>query len=344
MDSFVNGTPKITVIMPVYNCELYIQEAVESILNQSFTDFEFLIIDDASTDQTVSILKKYCDSRIKLIEKPLNTGYANSLNYGLKIANGEYIARMDGDDISYPQRFAKQVSFLDDNPEFVLCGTFYKIIGDDTNFNIPENHNEIKLALLKANCIAHPTVLIRKKTLDDFSIIYDVSNETAEDYDMWVRLLQIGKLYNIQEVLLKYRIHATSVSRKRAEDQEKIAIRVKLKLLSYLDVKLEKTEQEVLKSCFKKQVPINFNEIQIFRYIKQKLILSNTDNFFEPIGFLSFLRDFEADILRKCFLRQKSYSPKVYLEYLNIKYKSNIRLSFIEEFRLLIKAIIFWKV
>ena len=97
--------PTITVLMPVYNCALYINEAMDSILSQTFDDFEFLIIDDASTDDTVSIIKSYNDPRIQLVEKPVNTGYTNSLNYGLSIANGKYIARMDGDDISLPERF-----------------------------------------------------------------------------------------------------------------------------------------------------------------------------------------------------------------------------------------------
>jgi glycosyltransferase involved in cell wall biosynthesis len=104
-----------------------VQTAIESILNQSYTDFEFIIIDDASTDTTVTIIKSYHDSRIQLIEKSINSGYTNSLNSGLKIANGKYIARMDGDDISFPQRFAKQIAFLEGNPEVVVCGTSYTI-------------------------------------------------------------------------------------------------------------------------------------------------------------------------------------------------------------------------
>ncbi len=123
--------PRITVIMPVYNCELYIKEAIDSILNQTFTDFEFLIIDDASTDKTVSIIKEYKDFRIQLIEKEGNKGISDSLNYGLKVAKGEYIARMDGDDISLPERFVKQVTFLDSNPDVILCGSNFGIIGTE---------------------------------------------------------------------------------------------------------------------------------------------------------------------------------------------------------------------
>ena len=120
--------PKISVLMPVYNCELYVQEAIDSILNQTFIDFELLIIDDCSTDKTVEIINNYADKRIKLTTKPHNTGLTNSLNYGLSIAQGQYIARMDGDDVSVLDRFEKQVKFLDTNPDIILCGTWYQLM------------------------------------------------------------------------------------------------------------------------------------------------------------------------------------------------------------------------
>jgi glycosyltransferase involved in cell wall biosynthesis len=211
--------------MPVYNCELYVQEAVDSILNQSFTDFEFLILDDASTDQTVSIIKKYNDPRIQLIEKPSNSGYTNSLNYGLTIAKGKYIARMDGDDISFSGRFAKQVAYMEAHPEVVVCGTSYKIVGNNKHIDIPKNNDAIKLNLLKGNCICHPSVMIRKKVLDEFSVIYDTSKEPAEDYDMWVRLLSFGKLHNLQDVLLEYRIYNTQVSKKGLRSRKKMILK-----------------------------------------------------------------------------------------------------------------------
>lgn len=168
MDTIVKNTPTITVLMPVFNCELYIKDAVDSILNQTYNNFEFLIIDDASTDETVSIIKAYTDSRIKLIEKPINTGLTNSLNQGLKLAKGKYIARMDGDDISLPERFEKQITFLEKNPEVVLCGSWFNVIGSELVIKTPENYEDIKLALLKGNCIAHPSVMMRNKFLINF--------------------------------------------------------------------------------------------------------------------------------------------------------------------------------
>lgn len=343
MDSSRNTTPKITVLLPVYNCELYVQIAVESILNQSYTHFELLIIDDASTDATVSIIKKLNDSRIQLIEKSVNSGYTHSLNYGLQIAKGEYIARMDGDDISFPERFAKQITYLEANPDVVVCGTTYKIVGNEKQIRLPENHEAIKIGLLWGNCISHPSVMIRKKTVDDFSITYDTSKEPAEDYDMWVRLLSIGKLHNLQEVLLEYRLYANQVSRKRAETQKDNDVKIKFQLLHYLNIKWDDQECAFLERNFRKTDPIYFKDIKIFKQIQKKMSVANTAGFFESKRFNKYLIDLEADVLRKCFLKQKRYSPLMYFEYLMAKYKWKAQLTTKQEIKLGVKSLVFWK-
>lgn len=343
MDSSLSASPKITVLLPVYNCELYVQTAVESILNQTFTDFEFLIIDDASTDATVSILKKFDDSRIQLIQKPVNSGYTNSLNYGLQLAKGEYIARMDGDDISYPQRFAQQIAFLDAHPEVVVCGTTYKIVGNDKQILLPEKNESIKIGLLWGNCISHPSVMIRKKVLDDYAIAYDTSKEPAEDYDMWVRLLSLGQLHNLKEVLLEYRIYGNQVSSKRAEEQKKNDVQVKFNMFQYLEVQWDEAEHEFLERQFRKTERIQFQDLKIVKQIQKKLANANANGFFEPQMFRQYLADLEADVLRKCFLKQKRYSPTMYMEYLHTKYKWKVTLTAQQECKLLLKSLVFWK-
>ena len=335
--------PKITVLLPVYNCELYVKIAVDSILNQTFTDFEFLIIDDASTDSTVSILKKIDDSRIQLIEKPVNSGYTNSLNYGLELAKGKYIARMDGDDISYPERFAKQIAYLETHPEVIVCGTTYKIIGNDKRITLPINHEDIKIGLLWGNCISHPTVMIRKKILEDFSIQYDTSREPAEDYSIWVRLCSLGELHNLKEVLLDYRLYGNQVSRKRADEQKKNDIAAKLQLLQYLEVQWNNHEYEFLERQFSKTEVITFKDLKIFKQIQKKLEIANTAGFFETKKFSQYLIELEADVLRKCFLKQKRYSPLMYFEYLLVKYQWKAKLTLNQELKLGLKSFIFWK-
>jgi glycosyltransferase involved in cell wall biosynthesis len=225
------SNPKITVLMPVYNCELYIQEAVDSILKQTFTDFEFLIIDDASTDNTVAIIKTYNDPRIQLIQKPQNSGYTNSLNYGLGVAKGEYIARMDGDDVSLPERFAKQVAFLDTNPDVVLCGTLYQIIGTNKICDHPLTHETIKVKLISGCYIAHPTVMFRKNVFESNKLEYDPKMEPAEDYELWSRLVFLGEIANIGEVLLHYRVHSQQTSIIRGTRQKKVSREIRIRML-----------------------------------------------------------------------------------------------------------------
>lgn len=341
MDSIIKN-PKITVLMPVYNCELYIKQAIDSILNQTFLDFEFIIIDDASTDETLSIIKSYHDSRIKLIEKPLNTGYTNSLNYGLSIAKGEYIARMDGDDISFPERFEKQIDFLDKNPDVVVCGSFFKVIGTDKVYAVCENHEEIKLAMLQDCPMGHPTVMMRKKIFREYDLVYDRSKEPAEDYDLWTRLLFCGKLHNLQEVLLNYRMHNSQVSTKRNNEQRQAAIEIKLNLLNYLNFEKNNESRNVLKKIIQRDV-LSFEEMQQFPDLKNKLILANEISFFENQGFEMYLLSLKNNIFKDYFLKREKYSPIVYFQYLKIKKEWKNKLVVFHEVKLFIKSMIYYK-
>lgn len=340
MNDFVN--PKITVLMPVYNCELYIQEAIDSILNQTFTDFEFLIIDDASTDKTIDIIKRYNDSRIKLIIKPINTGYTNSLNYGLKIAKGEYIARMDGDDISLPERFAKQVKLLDQNIDIVVCGTLFSIIGANNIITVPQSHEDIKLAMLKDCCIAHPTVMIRKHCLDKFDLIYDVNKEPAEDYDLWTRLLPIAKLHNLQEILLDYRVHTSQVSQKRNDQQRNVALEIKVNLLNNLSFEKKKGSQNLLRKVISNEESFHFDELKQFQYLKNNMLTANSQCFFDQKGFEKYLFDIEDTLFKSYFLRRDKYSPSIYFQYRKIKTEWKSRLLPIDEIKLAMKSLIFY--
>lgn len=344
MDKIVKANPKITVLMPVYNCELYIKEAIESVLNQSYSDFELLIIDDASTDKTLSIIKTYVDSRIQLIEKPLNTGYTNSLNLGLELAKGTYIARMDGDDISMPERFEKQEAFLDANREVVLCGALFNVIGSDLVVKLPEHHDEIKLGLLRGNCMAHPSVMIRKQILDEFSIVYDLSKEPAEDFDLWVRLLSFGKLYNLQEVLLNYRVHTTQVSQQRAITQIQSALESRLQMLKYLNCTFDSKESDLLKKIMEENILVTFDEVKDFFVLKGKMVLANSNNFFDVKGFNNYLNGIENKLIKKYFFNREKFSPIIYIQYLKIKSRLEMKIKTILELKLMMKSIFFYKV
>lgn len=214
--------PKVSVIMPVYNGERFLRESIESVLNQSFPDFEFIIINDGSKDNSLNIIKEYGnkDNRIKIIDQE-NTGIVGALNNALKISKGEFIARMDADDISEKERLEKQYDFLQKEKAY-LCGTWAKIIDENgretgQKFNYPKKKwLQNKFYLIRGNPFIHPSVLFSKKIYDrekdDQGNLYR-NFKHVEDYELWSRLVPKYRSVNIDEYLLKYRIHDNQITR-----------------------------------------------------------------------------------------------------------------------------------
>jgi glycosyltransferase involved in cell wall biosynthesis len=208
---------KISIIMSCYNASRWLAEAIESVLFQTFKDFEFIIIDDGSTDETVDIIKRYAktDSRIKIIKKT-NTGLADSLNVGIDQAKGEWIARIDADDICMPNRFEKQINFLKINPSVVLLGCGCLEIEEDGNFikkhKYPKRHRALvtNLEQLKA-FFPHSSVLYRADIVRELGG-YNPRCYMCEDRDLWLRLGEVGRIASFPELLIKLRKHKTSLS------------------------------------------------------------------------------------------------------------------------------------
>jgi len=228
----VRSVPPITVVMPVYNCERYVAEAVESILAQTFRDFEVLIIDDGSTDGSRVILERYAerDRRIRLVSRP-NTGIVGALNEGLAMARGELIARMDADDIALPERFERQVAYLREHPEVVCLGSVVQNIDEAGRFLFEEHHamdhEEIEEIALRGYCpLAHPSMMMRREAVLAING-YDPELALAEDTDLVLRLGERGKLVNLPQILQKYRWHDQSISAKKLAlqlDRAKLAV------------------------------------------------------------------------------------------------------------------------
>ncbi|MDO4225228.1 MAG: glycosyltransferase [Bergeyella zoohelcum] len=206
--------------MSVYNAGQYLGQAIESILRQSFSDFEFIIIEDCSTDDSLRVIQHYAaqDRRIKLIQKPENKrmkGFIENLNLGLKYAKGKYIARMDADDISHPDRFEKQVKFLDENPETFMVGSAINFIDENNEFiktlkALPDNE-AIQKQMPKKIAMYHPAIMFRNEP----NIAYRDKIYYCEDYDLYLRLMLEGKKFaNFEEALLDYRLLNSSISRK----------------------------------------------------------------------------------------------------------------------------------
>ena len=199
---------KISVLMPVYNKEKYLKESIESILNQTFTDFEFIILDDGSTDNSAEIVESYRDLRIKFY-KSEKKGIVKQLNFGISTAKTQIIARMDADDIAELNRFQEQFDYIQKNPEVSVVGSNVLLIDEKAKVIFkkvyPENHRDIEYAMPVENSMCHPTVMMRKEVFDNVGL-YKESHTNAEDYELFLNLLLHGrKFYNIQKLLLSYR-------------------------------------------------------------------------------------------------------------------------------------------
>jgi len=216
--------PKVTVLMSVYNGEGYLREAIDSVLSQTYSDFEFLIIDDGSTDGSVDIIRSYLDPRIRLIENEKNIGLTRSLNKGLKLSRGEYIARMDGDDIALPERLEKQVHFLNEHVNVGLVGgsdITINGVGDEIGFRKKlTNNGALKQGLLAGdNQFCHPSSMFRKECIEKVGP-YREEFKMAQDYDLWLRIAEEFELANIEEALCKHRIIPDSISTSKQSQQE----------------------------------------------------------------------------------------------------------------------------
>jgi glycosyltransferase involved in cell wall biosynthesis len=206
--------PLVSVIMPVYNAERFVGDALKSILNQTYTKFESIIIDDGSKDESLAIIKKYADPRIRLIALAQNQGIVHALNTGLKAAQGKYIARMDADDVSMPSRLAMQVAFMEKHPEVGLLGTQHMAIQGRARL-FPTNHHVLVWYMLNACPFVHPSVMLRVDVLKQHQLQYDKAFEFAEDLELWTRMCRVTQVANLPQSLIKYRYHFATHQRNK---------------------------------------------------------------------------------------------------------------------------------
>ncbi len=206
--------PLVSVIMPVFNGEKYLREALDSILHQSLSDFEFIIVDDASTDGSAAILDEFGrgSGSIRMDRNAENLGLPGTLNRLLELAAGEFIARMDQDDVSRPGRLERQVQFMQSHPEVGVCGCWAEIIGARAGnvWKFPCRHDEIYARMLFQNALVHSSVMLRASSLRRHSLSYDAGKVSIEDYDLWSRALPWMRFANLPEPLLLYRLHGAN--------------------------------------------------------------------------------------------------------------------------------------
>lgn len=267
--------PEITVLMAVYNGERYLREVIESILGQSFGDFEFLIVDDASTDGTSFLLREYglADKRIRLISNERNLGLSRSLNRGLEQAKGVYIARMDADDISRPERFATQLAWLKAHPEILVLGSAIQMI-DENSHPLPTKpppYSTIEMRWTsffgQQFVVCHPSVMCRRELFDCFGSYADIA--TSQDLELWGRLMYENPypIANLDEVLLDYRVHSRAISTQQSELQYRTSNRVRQKVIEKLighEIEIEAVSAYRICGVYRNISEFIYNWIEIY--------------------------------------------------------------------------------
>jgi GT2 family glycosyltransferase len=270
----MNRKPAVSVLMPVHNGEVYLAEAVRSILGQTFSDFEFLIVDDGSTDGTPGILADFAaaDARIRIHDQP-HCGLVAALNRAVQIADGEFLARMDADDVAQPRRFERQVGYLRSHPQVAVLGTAMLAIAPDgrplNQIRFPRSPADVRRGLERWCCLAHPTVIMRAEAVRAEGGYRAAYSDAAEDYDLWLRIAERYDLANLSDCLLNYRRHGTQLSARRRNSYAlgKLAARAAAarrrqglpdptdgaaglspEVLGRLDIKADDVDEEVLRS------------------------------------------------------------------------------------------------
>ena len=294
--------PTISVLMPVYNTPVpFLREAVQSILDQTFQDFEFLIVDDGSTGETRDYLNQLSDPRIRLLRNERNLGITKSLNIGLRAAQGRYIARMDGDDVSFPERFEKQLAFMQNNPDVVVCGS--RLLTDTnktTRLDVcSESREQYRVRMLFSNPgPAHSTAFIDREALHAHAIEYDERLVYAQDYGLWSSLIAYGRICILPEVLLFRRRTKDCITVKHRAKQIQCNKIVQKRLLSQLLGKVTDEEVDFHYYHSTGNFPDALFTLQAARWYKRLLDANRTRGIYDQKLLKAYIKSIKKALLR----------------------------------------------
>ena len=293
--------PAISVILPVYNSESYIKEAVESILKQTFEDFEFIIMDDGSTDTTCSYLKTIRDSRVTCIYNTKNSGNYKCRNIGLSQAKGKYICVMDADDIAFPDRLEKQYYFMENNPEYAAAGSDIICFSESNQKELIrlKNKDEIKVFLLNDNACTHPSMIIRKAILDKYNIRYNENFLYASDYNLMCDISHVGAITNLNHFLLKYRSHNAQITRQKWNDQVSFRRQIQQKQLINFQIQPSDEEIAIHLDLMNEQCVTQERLKQMENWCNKLLSQNEKTNYYDEEYLYRFLKERMMAVLRK---------------------------------------------
>lgn len=272
--------PRVTVLMPTYNVAPWVEESIRSVLNQTYHDFELLVVDDASTDDTLDRVRAIDDPRIRIAAFPNNVGLAENLNRGLDLIDTELVARMDGDDIAEPDWLATGVKVLDSHADIDICSFGFQFFGTKTSLvRFPEHHDDSKAQMLFGCTVIVP--VLRKKVFTDNNLQYRTDTFPAEDYSLWAKAYRVAKVYNVQRTLFHYRTHATQISTSRRQAQIEKSNEVRLQMLDWLSPDFSDEEKHYFLNDF---VPCKIERQQDIKRLKQfahLLVSRNTQGHYD---------------------------------------------------------------
>lgn len=258
------SAPLITVLIPVWNGEAFLREALDSVFSQMGADFEVLVVDDGSSDRTPEILEATGDSRLRVIRNESRMRLAGALNRGMHEARGRYIARMDADDLAMPERFAKQIAFLDAHDTVGVCGTFARTFGEGPRkvLQYPERPDQVRAFALFNTPFAHPSVMFRRDVVARHNLHYRGEFYPTEDMDFWVRFLQHADGANLPEVLLRYRVHGKSMTGADWGDMDRQAAVILADQLRGLGIEMDEAAARFHREIGMARIPVNPSRLE----------------------------------------------------------------------------------
>ncbi len=266
--------PKVTVLMPTYNVAPFVGEAIESVLRQTYSDFELLVMDDCSTDNTIEVVRSFDDSRIRIVQNDRDLGLAENLNRGLSLITTEYVARMDGDDIGCPDWLEREVAILDTHPDIGICGAGFERFGTtETVVQFPKRHEDIAANMLFECSVIVPT--FRMSLIRNHGLHYKSEAFPAEDYQFWSECLRITRIYNIPRTLFHYRMHPTQICSSRREEQLRKVKETRLYMLDWLSNDFNNEEKSYYAESFMEPYIVSKHDLRERKAFCKKIIEKN---------------------------------------------------------------------
>lgn len=304
--------PRVTVLMPTYNVAPWVEEAIRSVLNQTYKDFELLVIDDASTDDTISRVRAFNDPRIRVAAFPNNVGLADNLNRGLDITETELVARMDGDDIAEPDWLETGIKVLDDHPEVGVCSFGFQFFGTKTSLvRFPEWNEDSKVQMLFGCTVIVP--VLRRSVFVDHDFRYSTAAFPAEDYMMWSDVYRVTQVYNVQRTLFHYRTHETQISTAKRQAQIEKSNKVRLKMLNWLNEGFTENEKRYFLDVFVPCVVNGKESVKALQDYADLLVSRNTQGHYSDLA------------LKKKFQSHIAYGTLDYVEHAYFEKKYGVR-------------------